>query len=111
MSRDFKVAVSVLLVAAVGYWAFVPRGPGAADRQRSNLAVAEEEIPRVRAALDADPRFREVEMGRFTSQDGGIAIMGGVESDDDLFRLMKAVAALQLRVPVFWRVQVLPKQP
>ena len=105
------VAVVVLLAAAAVFTFVAGRDIRGAARQRANLAITEEEMPRVRAVLDADPRFREVRSFAYTPQDGGLGLTGSVETDDDLFRLMKAVAALKLRVPVIWWVGVLPPSP
>ncbi|MBX9579294.1 MAG: hypothetical protein K2X87_03220 [Gemmataceae bacterium] len=111
MSRDFKVAVVVLLAAAAAFTLVAGRDIRGAARQRANLAVAEEEMPRVRAALEADPRFQNVRAELYTPQGGGLGLWGAVETDDDLFRLMKAIAGLRLRVPVAWEVKVRPAPP
>jgi hypothetical protein len=42
----------------------------------------------------------------YTGQDGAVGLVGTVEKDDDLFRLMKAVAAERLPVAVSWQVKV-----
>ena len=105
MSRDFKVAIAVLLPVVLGVAVYVPFSPG--GRQRVNMAVAREELPRVQAILDADKRFKDVKTYVYTGQDGAVGLVGTVEKDDDLFRLMKAVAAERLPVAVSWQVQVL----
>lgn len=109
MSRDLKVALAVLLPLAV---AAVALGPlGSRGRQHDNMAIAQEELPRVQTALHADPRFKDVQAFVYTGQDGAVGLTGTVETDDDLFRLMKAVAAERLRVAVSWQVKVLAHEP
>jgi hypothetical protein len=73
--------------------------------QLHHLRLSEERIPRVRAVLQADPRFTDVEVG-MDSGHGGLAIVGYVEAPDDLFRLMRAVAAERLPVAISWNVRV-----
>ena len=108
MSRDFKVAVAVLVVFAIGlklYGRFSP-GSRSAERQLINLAAVEEELPKVRAVLATDQRFNGVETSFRSSDHGALAIVGTVERGDDLFQLMKAVAAARVSAPIWWDVRV-----
>lgn len=113
MSRDFWIVLIVsvaatLLLFAVWYpytnYLYTSGG-----RQRYNMAVAEKELPRVKAILDADKRFKEVKVYVYTGQDGAIGLTGTVAKDDDLFRLMKAVAAEHFPIAVSWQVNVRDK--
>ncbi len=110
MSRGFWI----VLIVAVGatlllFEAWYPYTGG--GRQRYNMAIAEEELPRVKAILAADKRFKDVKAYVYTGQDGAIGLTGTVAEDDDLFRLMKAVAAERLPVAVSWQVKVLIQAP
>jgi hypothetical protein len=98
-----SVAVTLLLFAA--WYPYTSGG-----RQRVNMQRAEERLPAVQAILDADPRFKGVQAGVYTGQDGALGLFGHVESPDDLFRLMRAVADEQLPVAVHWQVRVLAEQ-
>ena len=106
MSRQFWIvlpcAVAATLLLFAAWYPYTSGG-----RQRYNMQRAEERLPAVRAMLEADPRFREVTAGVYTGQDGAIGLFGRVETADDLFRLMRAVAAEQLPVAVHWQVKVL----
>jgi hypothetical protein len=75
-------------------------------RQNYNRALAREQAPRVRAVIDKDPRFKEVLAGEYTDQGGSVILIGDVETTEDLCRLMRAVADLQLPVPLAWHVSV-----
>ncbi len=109
MTRDFKIAGAVLLPLAIEIVLYVPFKP--VSRQRVNMAIAEEELPRVQAVLDGDWRFKEVTAYVYTGQDGAVGLGGWVEKDEDLFRLMKAVAAIHLRVATYWQVKVVANEP
>lgn len=105
MSRDFWivliVAIAVILLLFSAWYPYTSGG-----RQRYNMAVAHDELPRIQAVLAADKRFKNVKAGVYTGQDGSMGLSGIVEKDEDLFRLMKAVAAEQLPVAVSWQVKV-----
>jgi hypothetical protein len=111
MSREFWIVLLVCVALTLLLFAvFHPWHPNtSAERQRYNMAVAEEELPRVKAILAADKRFKEVTVYVYTGQDGAVGLIGTVAKDDDLFRLMKAVAAAQLPVAVSWKVEVMDK--
>lgn len=110
MSRGFWIVLIVAVAATqLLFAAWYPYTSG--GRQRYNMAVAEEELPRVKAVLDTDKRFKDVKVYVYTGQDGAIGLAGTVEKDDDLFRLMKAVAAERLPVAVSWQVKVLAQDP
>lgn len=105
MSREFKITLIVLIVLAVAVLAYIPFGPG--TRQQRNLEVACELLPSFQAIIDANARFQDVSASVYTGQDGAISLTGTVSSDDDLFQLMKAVAAKRLPITISWQVQVL----
>lgn len=63
------------------------------------------------AIVDANKRFKDVKVFVYTGQDGAVGLTGTVEKDEDLFRLMKAVAAENLPVAVLWQVKVLTEAP
>lgn len=113
MSREFWivlivcVALTLLLFAALRPDKRYPYTSG--ERQRYNMAVAKEELPRVNAILAANHRYQNVKAFVYTGQEGAVGLMGTVEKDDDLFRLMKTVAAERLSVAVSWQVEVLDK--
>lgn len=105
MSRGFWIVLLVAVAATLLLFAaWYPYTDG--GRQRLNMAVAQEELPRVQAVLDADKRFNGVKAYVYTGQDGAVGLVGTVEKDEDLFRLMKAVAAERLPVAVSWQVKV-----
>jgi hypothetical protein len=105
MSRGFWIVLLVSVSAALlVFAAWRPYTSG--GRQQYNMAVAQDKLPRVQAVLDADNRFKDVQAYVYTGQDGAVGLAGWVEKDEDLFRLMKAVAAERLRVAVAWQVKV-----
>jgi hypothetical protein len=108
MSRDFKVAMVILLPLVIGLAVYIPYSPG--HRQRVNMAIAEKELPRVEALLRADGRFKDVQAFVYSGQDGALALVGSVKSEEDLFRLMKAVATEQLPVALHWQVKVFAEE-
>ena len=115
MSREFKFLMLVLLPLVIGV-VLGRQAPAVnmstpAGRQRINMAVAREELPRVQSIVDADKRFSEVKTFVCTGQDGAVGLVGRVEKDEDLFRLMIAVAAERLRVAVSWQVKVMARAP
>ncbi len=105
MSRGFWI---VLLVAATATLLFMTalRSFTPVGRQQYNMAVAERELPRVRTLLEADNRFKGVSAYVYTGQDGAVGLVGWVEKDEDLFRLIKAVATEQFPVAIAWQVKV-----
>ncbi len=109
MSKDFKLTLVVLLAFVAGAIFgrhYVPRSASTAvERQRLNMAAAEEELAAVNAVL-TDGRFKDVQAFVYTGQDGAIGLTGQVRTEADLFRLMKALAEKQLRVAIFWQVKV-----
>lgn len=105
MSREFKTTLIVLNFLAIAVLAYIPFGPG--TRQQRNMEVARENLPLVQGIIDSNTKFREVSASVYTGQDGAISLIGAVSSDDDLFQLMKAVAAKRLPIAISWQVQVL----
>lgn len=105
LSRGFWITLgSAMAVVLLLFAAWYPyRGGG---RQRYNMRIAEEQLPEVQAVLDADPRLKLVEIGVYSGQDGAVGLFGWVESADDLFRLMRAVAAKHLAIAVHWQLYV-----
>ena len=105
MSRGFWIvlpcAVAATLLIFAAWYPYTNGG-----RQQYNMQRAEERLPSVQAILDADPRFKEVHAWVYTGQDGAVGLFGRVETADDLFRLMRAVASERLPVAVHWQVQV-----
>jgi hypothetical protein len=105
MSRGFWIVLPVAVAATLLLFAaWYPYTAG--GRQRYNMAVAQEELPRIQALIDADKRFKDVKAYVYTGQDGAVGLVGTVDKDEDLFRLMKAVAAERLPVAVSWQVRV-----
>jgi hypothetical protein len=99
---------TILIVAAfVVMLCWVALTPRPGSRQLTNLEVAEIVAPQVQAVLDAEPRFRNVKAGRYTGQDGAVSLSGFVESEADLFLLMKRIAKEQVPIAVAWQVTVL----
>lgn len=113
MSRGFWIVLIVSVALTLNLctaWKTYRRLPyTSVERQRYNMEVAERELPRVNAILAADRRFQEVKTFVYTGQDGAVGLIGKVEKDEDLFRLMKAVASERLPVAVSWQIQVLEK--
>ncbi len=106
MSRGFWIVLPCGATATILLFAsWYPHTAG--GRQRDNMRRAAERLPAVQAILDADPRYREVRAGVYTGQDGAVGLFVRVETADDLFRLMRAVAAERLPVAVHWQVRVL----
>jgi hypothetical protein len=105
VSQDFRRSLYILAPLLVGAVLYLPYSPG--WQQRAGMAAAEEQLPGVRAVLAGDPRYADVDAGVYTGMGGAVGLHGSVERDDDLFRLMKAVASLRLPVPVHWQVEVL----
>jgi hypothetical protein len=56
------------------------RWSAASQRQLDNIAIAERQLPRVKALLASDPRFNDVEAGAYTGQDGAVGLIGFVSS-------------------------------
>jgi hypothetical protein len=105
MSRGFWIVLLLAVAATVMlFTAWYPYTGG--GRQHYNMAIAQEELPKVQAVLDADKRFKDVKAYVYTGQDGSVILVGTVNTDEDLFRLMKAVAAERLPVVVSWQVKV-----
>jgi hypothetical protein len=105
MSRGFWIvlpsAIAATLLLFAAWYPYTGAG-----RQQYNMAVAQRELPRVQALLDADMRFKDVKAYVYTGQDGAVGLAGRVEKDEDLFRLMKVIAAEQLPIAVAWQVKV-----
>jgi hypothetical protein len=108
MSKDFKLAIAILIPLGCAVAIYVPFASG--TRQRANMAIAEEKRPEIQALLDADKRYKSVRALVFTGQGGSLALVGKVDAEDDLCRLMKVMAAAQLPIPVAWQVSV-PSDP
>jgi hypothetical protein len=112
MSREFWIVLIVCVaLTLLLFAAFYPYGYPytSGGRQRYNMAVAEKELPRVNAILAADHRYQDVKAFVYTGQEGAVGLIGSVEKDDDLFRLMKAEAAEELPVAVSWQVKVVAR--
>jgi len=103
---------TVLIVAAtVAMLCYVGLTFRPTSRQLTNLEVAEQERPKVQALLDTEPRFRDVWAGVYTGQDGAVSLNGFVETEADLFLLMKLVAKERLPVAVAWHVRLRGEEP
>ncbi len=103
-----------MLAVAVGgaFWLWGTWTPYTADKQQQyNLQRAEECLPGVRVILDTHSRFKDVQVGVYTGQNGAVGLCGFVETPDDLFQLMRAVAAERLPVATHWQVKVLADEP
>lgn len=105
MSRsNWIVVLSAFIVALLLIAAWYPyTGPA---RQQHNMALAEKRLPRVQAMLDANLGFKAVNASTYTGQGGSIILSGQVETAEDMCRLMRAVGALRLDVPVAWSIKV-----
>ena len=103
-STNFKIAMALLIPLAIliAMYKFNP-----VDIQAINMNIASEKLPRVTAILEGDKRFKDVSGYVYTGQNGAIGLQGSVDKEDDLFLLMKAVAAERLPVAVNWRVRVM----
>jgi hypothetical protein len=109
MSSGFKITLAFVLGTALGVVlerGAISRMSAPAERQQTNMRIAEAHLPKVKDLLQADERFKDVQTGVYTGQDGAVGLSGRVRDEDDLFELMKAVAELQLPVAVSWRVKV-----
>jgi hypothetical protein len=108
-SVGFRVTLAFVLGTALGVVIeryFIRPGLAVVDRQRINLIVAEQELPKVKALLRNDERFADVRAGAYTARYGSVGLFGRVRTEDDLFRLMREVAELKLTAPVSWQVKV-----
>lgn len=105
MSREFKITLVLLCVIAVAVFAYIQFGPGI-TRQQRNMVIARQLLPRVEAIIDSNNRFRDITAFIYTGQDGAIGLSGTVNSDDDLFKLMKAIADERLPITISWQVKV-----
>lgn len=77
-----------------------------AIRQMTHLRWAEEHIPVVKNALGSDPRFKDINVGRFTGSGGAILVAGQVRSGEDRESLEKIVKATHSPVPVIYDVEI-----
>jgi hypothetical protein len=84
---------------------------GVVNVQTLNMEIAEENIPRTRTMLQKNPRFKDVTPFVYTGQGGALGLHGSVEKEEDLFHLMKAVAAERFPATVHWNVKVLDAHP
>jgi len=108
VSRGFWIVLaSAVLLTLLLFVAWYPYTPG--GRQHHNMAVAEEYLPRVRAIVAEDKKFKDVDTFIYTGQGGAVGLFGSVETNDDLLRLMRAVANMHLPVAVYWNVEVIPE--
>jgi len=108
LSQPVSRGLWIVLAVAVPLTLVIVR-PVETDRarvQHFNLMEVEKLIPRVERRLAADPKWKEVQAGCCTSQNGSLGLMGSVETAEDLFSLMRAIAAENLPVPIFWNVTV-----
>jgi hypothetical protein len=108
MSKGFwKVLFFAVMVTLLLFVAWYPNTLG--GRQHHNMAIAGDHLPSVRAILAGDGKFKDVEAFVYTGQGGAVGLFGSVETNDDLLRLMRAVANLRLPVAVYWNVEVIPE--
>jgi hypothetical protein len=107
MSRHLKIAI-VLFVAAIGtiYFCY-PYTP--AGRQALNMASAERHIPKVRALIGKDARFRDVWLAPYTGFGGSLTVSGYVDSTGDLTDLKRLVESTEPPVNVSYGISVGPK--
>ena len=108
ISRD--IAWLIVILVAFGAGLAVQRFVFSVNLQAINMDFVIENMPRVRAMLAKDQRFKDVTPHVYTGQGGALGLHGFVETDDDLFRLMKIVAEERLPLTVHWNVKVLPEQ-
>jgi hypothetical protein len=109
ISRDIAWLFAILVPFGTGI-ALQKFVFGVVNVQELNMEVAGENLPRARAMLQKNDRFKDVTPFVYTGQGGALGLSGSVEREEDLFRLMKAVAAEQLPVTVHWNVKVLQQQ-
>src|SRR5208337_691737 len=110
MSRDFKLAILILVPLGAGI--LLGRGVQYQKPRRwLNLEDVDRERPRTEAMLREDSRFKDVYVSPTSGQEGAFDISGSVETSDDLFELMKLVAGARLPVPISWRVHVTSEVP
>lgn len=79
---------------------------GVVNLQEINMDYAKEMLPKAQAMLGKNERFKKVEPFVYTGQGGALGFGGSVEKREDLFELMKAVAAERFHVTVYWSVEV-----
>jgi hypothetical protein len=97
-------AYSLLAVFAVAMAIYYPFSPG--GRQARNIRKAEEFIAQNAAAVNADPRFKEVEFSSCTAADGSLLIDGTVSSAADASELRHNLASRLPSIVVGWHVYV-----
>ncbi len=105
ISRDVAWLIIILVSfgAGIAVHKFVF---GVVNVQALNMEIAAEELPKARAMLKNNLRFKDVTPCVYTGQGGALGLFGSVENKDDLFHLMKVVAAEHLQVTVHWNVKV-----
>lgn len=108
MGRSFclvlPAVVAVTMALTLGLCAALAPDPGTVA-QNHELRLSKEYMPKVQAHLQGNPHFADVEVGT-VSWHGGLGLTGYVETPDDLFRLMRVIAAERLPVAVHWDVRV-----
>jgi hypothetical protein len=109
ISRDIAWLIVILVSfgAGIALHRFVF---GVVNVQALNMEIAGEELPKARTMLEKNVRFKDVTPFVYTGQGGALGLHGSVEKDEDLFELMKAVAAERFQVTVHWNVKVLQGQ-
>jgi hypothetical protein len=106
MSRGFRRAMLIPLAILIAFVCYYPYS--AAGRQRHNMAIARNHLPKIEAIVAANQRYRFVRTGVYTGQDGAIWLVGDVESENDVCELMKAVANERLPIATRFDLQIRP---
>jgi len=109
ISRDIAWLIVILVSfgAGIALHRFVF---GVVNVQALNMEIAAEEVPKARRMLEKNVRFKDVTPIVDTRQGGALGFHGAVEKDEDLFQLMKEVAAERFQVTVHWNVKVLQEK-
>src|ERR1700680_1128858 len=79
MSRSFKVALVVLLLLLAATLIWLPFSPG--FWLRENMVAAEAHAPKIRQLLNADARFKHLDVGANPDLDGSVYVLGALPAD------------------------------
>ncbi len=82
-----------------------------ASRQERNLQAAQRHADLINPTIHADPRFRDVNIARYTGDEGCLWVLGSVSSDAAREALRSAVDASVPPVKVRFDVYVFPDPP
>jgi hypothetical protein len=79
-------------------------------QQMHHMAEAERHLLSIHAKIAGDKRFAEVTLFSCTGLDGSIGVGGCVPDEQGSEELRRLVGSTSPPVPVWWQVQVMPKE-